>query len=77
MDIPGLKDLPNCWEVMDCGEDTYSRCPAYPDLGKECWKVTGTLCAQGRFKMADLSEKILYCRNQCSFYREHASRIYP
>ncbi len=72
-----LEGFPNCWEVMECKEGVCMTCPAYPDHGRECWKVTGTLCGQGRLKKADFGEKILYCRNQCKFYKEYESRIYP
>ena len=77
MDIRSLEDLPNCWEVMDCGEDTCRRCPAYPDMGRECWKVTGTLCSQGKLKKADLGEKLLHCRNNCIYYKEYIKKVYP
>jgi hypothetical protein len=69
-------ELPDCWKVMGCSEEVRHSCPAYPDLGKECWKVTGTKCAQGRLEMESLSEKIVYCRNECEFYRNYISRVY-
>jgi hypothetical protein len=69
--------LPNCWEVMDCAEETCRECPAYPGHGTECWKITGTRCAQGALMKASLSEKIIHCRNNCRFYREYVSKVYP
>ena len=32
----------NCWELLKCGKE--SNCPAYPDHGRECYAVTGTMC---------------------------------
>lgn len=72
-----FKDLPNCWEVMNCGEECYKECPAYPDRGRECWKVTGTKCSGGAFVKATIAEKIIHCRNNCKYYREYVKRIYP
>lgn len=68
---------PNCWEFNNCPEPTRLRCPAYPDNGRECWKVTGTQCAEGRDSKKSLSEKILYCRNECLFYKKHLRSMFP
>ena len=36
-----------CWEIMRCGMDitgnTAERCPAFPNYGRICWSVAGTL----------------------------------
>ena len=62
----------NCWEFMDCGREfggfkayELGVCQAYPDDGKQCAKVAGTLCGgkvQGTYAM-----KIFDCIN-CDFY---------
>ena len=49
----------NCWEFKECGREEGGKkandlgvCPAYPDNGKDCWKVAGTFCGgevQGTF----------------------------
>ncbi|MEW6348250.1 MAG: two-CW domain-containing protein [Thermodesulfobacteriota bacterium] len=31
-----------CWEFTNC--KSKEKCPAYPDKGRECWEVPGTLC---------------------------------
>ncbi len=31
-----------CWEFMSCTDK--EKCPAYPDHGRTCWEVPGTLC---------------------------------
>lgn len=64
----------NCWELLDCPEKTYKSCPAYPDKGLTCWKVTGTSCNKGKFKMSTLDEKILFCRT-CEFYMKYAQKF--
>lgn len=63
----------NCWEFKKCGrekggvnEKSLGVCPAYPDNGKDCALVAGTLCGgtvQGTFarKFKDCAE--------CDFYR--------
>lgn len=54
----------NCWESLNCGKT--NECPAYPDHGRDCFAVTGTLCngtKQGAYK-----EKIDACRKNCGFY---------
>ncbi|GAB4389511.1 MAG: hypothetical protein Kow0025_15330 [Thermodesulfovibrionales bacterium] len=66
-----LQEAPNCWEYMDCPADTRLGCPAYPDMGRECWKVTGTRCGRGAIEQRNHTEKILYCRGQCPFYQNH------
>ncbi len=63
--------MPECWDVMNCPEEIRENCPAYPEHGKECWKVTGTKCSQGGHDMSVVSDKILYCRNECRFYKEY------
>ena len=65
------KGIPDCWDVTGCNGVVREVCPAYPDHGKECWKVTGTCCAQGSLVMKDLTEKIIYCRNKCRFYKDN------
>ncbi len=64
----------NCWEFMKCGEGTFTGCPAYPDKGQDCWKVTGTKCSRGALVMATAMEKIAHCRN-CDFYKSHANKF--
>ena len=65
----------NCWEFEQCGREAGGAkaaelgvCPAYPDHGRACASVAGTLCggqAQGTF-----AQKVGTCR-QCEFYRSH------
>lgn len=31
-----------CWEFMEC--KVSQQCPAFPDRGRDCLEVTGTLC---------------------------------
>lgn len=66
-----LGDIPNCWEHNDCPPETCRSCPAYPDMGKECWKVTGTLCQHGTLAKKTLGEKLLHCRNHCDYYKTY------
>lgn len=68
-----LKEM-NCWEFKDCDENIRIKCPAYPDKGKKCWKVTGTKCEGGIIEKSTLMEKILYCRNNCNFYKLFAEK---
>ncbi len=66
-------DAMNCWEFQKCGrergggrEKELGLCPAYPDHGTTCARVTGTLCGgrvQGTFAM-----KVGGCM-KCDFYR--------
>lgn len=69
----------NCWEFKKCGREAggikateLGICPAYPDNGKRCARVAGTLCGgtvQGTFAM-----KIGSCMT-CDFYKsEHYDR---
>ena len=66
----------NCWEFKQCGRarggakaQAFGVCPAYPDHGKQCARVAGTLCGgkvQGTFAM-----KVASCM-ECDFYKsEH------
>jgi len=64
----------NCWEFKNCPMDTYKGCPAYPNKGLDCWKVTGTKCDKGRFEMSTLDEKLEFCR-KCDFYKDYAHKF--
>ena len=65
---------PNCWEIKDCGRTPGGAkakelgvCPAYPDHGRECWAIAGTLCGgkvQGSF-----ATKLGTC-TKCGFYQD-------
>jgi hypothetical protein len=70
-------DIPNCWEFLNCQEEVCRTCPAYPDHGHECWKVTGTKCESGKYVKANSEEKILHCRNECNYYRTYLKNTYP
>lgn len=72
-----FETIPNCWEYNHCPEEMCRTCPAYPHMGKECWKVTGTNCAEGSLRKATFSEKILYCRNSCDFYKRWLKNLFP
>ena len=63
----------NCWEFKKCGKRLCRTCPAYPDNGLECWKVTGTKCDSGKLTMASIEQKLMFCV-KCSFYLQHASK---
>ena len=72
-----LEDIPNCWDAEDCTEETRTSCPAYPEMGKECWKITGTKCGNGKVEKMSLTEKIIYCRNECAFYKKYLIKRFP
>lgn len=58
-----------CWEVMRCGvesmEHAGDRCPAYPNFGRVCWSVAGTLSETK--VQCPVAQKIGDCR-KCPFY---------
>ena len=71
----------NCWEYKKCGREAGGKnagelgvCPAYPDQGRHCARVAGTLCGgkvQGIF-----ATKLVNCM-KCDFYTsEHYDRSY-
>jgi hypothetical protein len=64
----------NCWEFRHCPEKTFTSCPAYPNKGLDCWKITGTKCNLGQLEKATLSEKVEYCRT-CDFYKAYANKF--
>ncbi len=53
-----------CWDFLKCGRE--KDCPAYPDHGFDCYKVTGTEC-RGE-KQGSYDDKIAKCRTSCAFY---------
>ena len=62
----------NCWELKKCGREAGGAkaaelgvCPAYPDHGRECWFVAGTMC--GGAVQGTYAEKLGNCA-QCDFY---------
>ena len=66
----------NCWEFKKCGREKggtktgeLGMCPAYPDHGKHCARIAGTLCGgtvQGVF-----AAKLSTCL-KCEFYKSDA-----
>jgi hypothetical protein len=61
-----------CWECMGCGRekggknvDELGICPAYPDHGRFCWDVVGTLC--GGEVQGTMAKKKDACLN-CEFF---------
>ena len=58
-----------CWEVMRCGVEAIDpvgkRCTAYPNFGRICWSVAGTM-ADTKVQCV-VAEKIGDCR-KCPFY---------
>lgn len=60
----------NCWEALNC--DKKEQCPAYPNFGKTCFSVEGTLCRgtkQGKYL-----DKVNECREKCPFYKQLFSK---
>lgn len=63
----------NCWEFKKCGREKGGAkahelgvCPVYPQNGRSCARVAGTLCGgkvQGTF-----ATKLANCL-QCDFYK--------
>ncbi len=54
-----------CWEVLSCGKQEH--CPAYPDRGRICWAVAGTMCdnqVSGAF-----AQKRVTCMS-CDFFKK-------
>ena len=66
----------NCWEYKKCGREAGGSkvkelgvCPAYPDNGKNCAYLAGTLCGgkvQGSF-----ASKLSSCLS-CEFYKSES-----
>jgi len=63
----------NCWEFKHCGREAggvnaaqLGVCPAYPDHGRGCAAVAGTLC--GGKVQGSLAQKLGNCM-QCNFYQ--------
>ncbi len=63
----------NCWEFKNCGrqkggakEKELGLCSAFPDHGRDCWSVAGTLC--GGKVQGTAAEKLGNCR-LCEFYK--------
>jgi hypothetical protein len=62
----------NCWEFKKCGREAGGSkaaqlgvCPAYPDHGQSCARVTGTLC--GGVVQGTFAAKLGNCM-KCEFY---------
>lgn len=62
-----------CWEFKKCGREKDGAkaadlgiCPAYPDHGRDCWAIAGTLC--GGKVQGTSAEKDGNCR-LCEFYK--------
>jgi hypothetical protein len=65
---------PNCWEFRRCTPVARALCPAHPDHGRRCWKVTGLRCDGGLVAKRTVEEKLAYCRG-CDYYRLHADKF--
>ena len=64
----------NCWEFKKCFRETREQCPAYPDRGLDCWKITGTKCEKGIMEKKTVAEKIIYCRT-CDYFKIYANKF--
>ena len=58
-----------CWEIMRCGveksENAATTCPAFPNYGRICWSVAGTM--SDTKVHCSVAEKLGDCR-KCPFY---------
>jgi hypothetical protein len=68
----------NCWEYTRCGREKggikvaeLGACPAYPDGGQTCARVSGTLC--NGTKQGNLASKLTECM-RCDFYNSEEYR---
>ena len=68
------KSTSNCWEVKKCGRELGGKkagelgvCSAYPDNGRDCWEVAGTLC--GGKVQGSAAAKLASCM-ECDFYQD-------
>ena len=62
-----------CWDFLKCPTDRKEKCPAYPNQGRICFSVTGTLCrgeVQGSYQA-----KKPECLAKCAFYKEVGQHI--
>ena len=70
----------NCWEYKKCGREKGGSnseelgvCPAYPNHGKSCATVAGTMCngkIQGTF-----AKKVADCM-ECDFFKSRYYQLY-
>lgn len=60
----------NCWDFMNCPQDKREDCNAYPNSGRSCWLVAGTLC-NGCEKLGLFAEQIESC-TICPWFKEVA-----
>ena len=78
----GSQPLLNCWEYKKCGREAGGAkahelgvCPAYPDHGRDCANIAGTLCG-GRLQ-GSFARKIGNCM-RCEFFNsthyDHAKK---
>ena len=67
-----VNEFAPCWEIKNCPEDRKLTCPAHPEYGDTCWKVTGTLC--GGEKQGSYAKKMARCL-QCEVHKTHTSYI--
>lgn len=63
----------NCWEDKNCGRIQGGQnvgqmgvCPAYPDHGRDCWKIAGTFCG-GQVQGSE-AQKVGSCL-RCEFFQ--------
>jgi len=73
--MPSLRkeDTVNCWEYKNCPEEVFSICPAYPNSGSVCYRITGVKCLEGNAECASVDEQVAYC-GRCNFYAQIARR---
>lgn len=55
-----------CWEFMKCGIE--KECPAYPEYGTSCYRITATL--RRRTTQGTYDEKLDDCKKSCKFYKK-------
>jgi len=59
-------DRKDCWTIKKCPKERRDICPAYPDNGQSCWKVSHTMC--GGFQQGSARDKKEKC-HECQFFQ--------
>lgn len=68
----GRRDERNCWDILNCTEETRGNCPAWEfDSGDLCWFINGTICTgKAHATWQDKIEECKTCKVFSSFFNE-------
>jgi len=76
LNVEGIRRLQAfipCWDIIACGKRTQKKCPAFQNITKPCWMITGLECHKDKLEKC---RKCIVYRFATLFTKEIKSLVY-